>query len=103
MEIPTSKDSIMVTFLGGIEIALIVAVSYCLSTMVGSSDNGNDLVKTVIPVTGILGGIVLLHTVLWYFYFTYHPLSMNIYVLVSGAMTMIFSLVALSISLVNRS
>ena len=97
------RDTMMVTVLGAIEIALMVAVTYFLSTLVGSNDNGNDLAKSVIPITGILGGIVLLHTVLWYFYFNYHPLAMNMYVLVSGSMTMIFSLVALSVSLVNRS
>jgi len=96
------SGSLMVTILGAIEIGLIIAVGYFLSVMVGSSDTGNDLVKTVIPVTGCLGGIVLLHTVLWYFYFTYNPLAMNLYFLISGSMAMIISLVALSISLVTK-
>jgi len=93
----------MVTVLGAIEIGLLVAVCYFLSVMVGSPDTGNDLVKTVVPVTGILGGIVMVHTLLWYMYFQYEPMSMNLYFLVSGSMTMIFSLVALSISLVSKN
>jgi hypothetical protein len=93
----------MVTVLGALEIGLIVAVCYFLSAMVGTKDTGNDLAKTVIPVTGSIGGIVMVHTLLWYLYFTYEPMSMNLYFLVSGSMSLIVSLVALSISLVSRS
>lgn len=93
----------MVTVLGALEIGLIVAVCYFLSVMVGTKDNSNDLAKTVIPVTGSIGGIVMIHTLLWYLYFTYEPLSMNLYFLISGSMSLIVSLVALSISLVSRS
>jgi hypothetical protein len=95
--------STMVTVLGALEIGLIVAVCYFLSAMVGSKDNSNDLAKTVIPVTGCIGGIVMIHTLLWYLYFTYEPMSMNLYFLISGSMSLIISLVALSISLVSRS
>ena len=95
--------SAIVTVLGALEIGLIVAAGYFLSTMVGSKDTGNDLAKVVIPVTGILGGIVMFHTILWYLYFTYEPMSMNLYFLVTGSMTMIISLVALSVSLISRS
>jgi hypothetical protein len=93
----------MVTVLGALEIGLIAAVCYFLSAMVGTKDTGNDLAKTVIPVTGSIGGIVMVHTLLWYLYFTYEPMSMNLYFLVSGSMSLIISLVALSISLVSRS
>jgi hypothetical protein len=40
---------------------------------------------------------------LWYLYFTYEPMSMNLYFLISGSMSLIISLIALSISLVSRS
>ena len=93
----------MVTVLGALEIGLIGAVCYFLSAMVGTKDTGNDLAKTVIPVTGSIGGIVMIHTLLWYLYFTYEPMSMNLYFLISGSMSLIVSLVALSISLVSRS
>jgi hypothetical protein len=92
----------MVTVLGALEIGLIAAVCYFLSAMVGTKDNSNDLAKTVIPVTGAIGGIVMVHTLLWYLYFTYEPMSMNLYFLVSGSMSMIISLIALSISLVTK-
>jgi hypothetical protein len=95
--------STFVTILGVFEIGLIAACGYFLSTLVGNSDNSNDLAKTLLPVTGILGGIVLLHTVLWYIYFTYNPLSMNLYFLVSTAFSMIISLTALSIALITKS
>lgn len=95
--------STMVTVLGALEIGLIIAVCYFLSAMVGTKDTGNDLAKTVIPVTGSIGGIVMVHTLLWYLYFTYEPMSMNLYFLISGSMSLIISLVALSISLVSRS
>jgi hypothetical protein len=99
---PTT-GSTFVTVLGTLEIGLIAAGGYFLSQLVGNPDNSNDLAKTLLPVTGILGGIVLLHTVLWYIYFTYNPLSMNLYFLVSTAFSMIISLTALSISLISRS
>ena len=95
--------STFVTVLGVAEIILIVAASFTLSKLVGNPDNANNLANTLLPVTGILGGIVLLHTVLWYIYFTYNPLSMNLYFLVSTAFSMIISLTALSIALINRS
>jgi hypothetical protein len=97
------NGSTLVTVLGVIEIIMIVVSGYYLSTLVGNPDNSNDLAKTLLPVTGILGGIVLLHTVLWYMYFTYNPLSMNLYFLVSTAFSMIISLTALSIALVSRA
>jgi len=93
----------MVTVLGALEIGLIAAVCYFLSTMVGTKDTGNDLAKTVIPVTGTLAGIIMIHTLIWYLYFTYQPMAMNIYFLVSGSMSLIISLLALSISLITRS
>jgi len=93
----------MVTILGAFEIALIVAVCYFLSAMVGTKDTGNDLAKTVIPVVGTLGGIIMIHTILWYLYFTYEPMSMNLYFLVSGSISLVISFTALSVSLISRS
>ena len=97
------SGSTLVMVLGGLEIALIAAVGYFLSQLVGNTDTSNDLMKTVLPVTGTLSGIVLLHTVLWYLYFTYNPLSMNLYFLLATSLSIVISLTALSIALVNRS
>jgi hypothetical protein len=98
-----NNTSTLVMVLGGLEIVLVAAVGYFLSQLVGNSDTSNDLVKTVLPVTGTIGGIVMLHTVLWYMYFTYNPLSMNLYFLLTTSLSVIISLTALSIALVNRS
>jgi hypothetical protein len=96
------SGSTLVTILGAAEIAMIAVCGYYLSTLVGNPDNSNDLSKTLLPVTGILGGIVFLHTILWYFYFTYNPLSMNLYFLVSTSFSMVISLTALSVALISR-
>ena len=95
--------STTVTILAVAELVMVGLAGYFLSTLVGSPDTANDMSKTLLPVTGILGGIVLLHTLLWYFYFTYHPLSMNLYFLMSTAISMIISLTALSVALIQRS
>jgi hypothetical protein len=97
------RSSILVATLGFIELILISATIYLLSQLVGNKDTANDISKTVVSVTGTLGGVVLLHTALWYVYFTYNPLSMNLYFLVATSMCMIVSLAALSISITNRS
>jgi hypothetical protein len=89
--------------LSGAEIILIAVGAYFLSQVVGTNSTNNDLTKTLTPTIAILCGIVLVHTLLWYMYFTYNPISMNLYFMVSGSMTMIISLVALSISLTSRS
>lgn len=103
MEAPkASSGSTLVMILGGLEIALIAAVGYFLSQLVGTTDTNNDLIKTVMPVTGTIGGIVLLHTGLWYLYFTYNPLSMNLYFLIATSMSIIISLTALSVAIINR-
>ena len=104
MEAPKGQSgALKVTALALFELVLIAACGYFLSNLVGSKDTSNDLAKLVIPVTGTLGGIVLLHTAMWYLYFTYNPLAMNLYYLLATSMCMIVSLAALSISLVNRS
>lgn len=97
------SGSTFVTVLGVLEIILIAISGHYLSSLVGNPDKSNDLAKTLLPVTGILGGIVLVHTVLWYIYFTYNPLSMNLYFLVSTAFSMIISLTALSVALISRA
>ena len=96
-----TNTSIPVTIAAAAEIILIGFAIYFLTGVVGTNDTNNQLTKTLTPVVFILAAIVLVHTVMWYMYFTYNPLAMNYYTIVSGAMTMIFSLTALSISLVN--
>jgi len=96
-------NNIIVLVLGFVELCLVATVSYYLSLMVGNKDNSNDLAKTVVPVTGIMGGIVFLHTLIWYLYFTYDPMAMNLYFLVSNAISLIISLTAISISLTSRA
>ena len=98
-----NKGSILITVLGGIEVALIGLVGYFLSRLVGNTDTSNDLVKTVIPITGTIMGIVLVHTGIWFFYLTHNPLSANLYFLMATSMSLIVSLTALSLALVNRS
>jgi hypothetical protein len=93
----------LVEVLSTVEIILIGFAGYLLSQVVGTNSTNNDLTRTVTPVIWILAGIVLVHTLLWYMYFTYNPISMNLYFMVSGSMTMIISLIALSISLTSRS
>jgi hypothetical protein len=97
------QGSIFVTILGVVEIGMVIGCTVALSSLVGNRDNSNDLAKTLIPVTGVLAGIVLLHTILWYIYFTYNPLSMNLYFLVSTAFSMIISLTALSVALISKT
>jgi hypothetical protein len=100
MDISNTSVALLGCF-GVAEIILIALAGYYFSQLVGSLDTSNNITKTLLPVTGILGGIVLTHTILWYIYFTYRPSSMNLYFLVATSMSMIVSLTALSISLVN--
>jgi hypothetical protein len=93
----------MITLIGSVEIGALIAVCYFLSQLVGSPDNGNDLAKTVVPISAGLGAIIILHTLLWYMYFNFDAMAMNLYLLVSGSMCMIISLTALAISLCHRS
>ena len=97
-----ASGSPLVIGLGAIEIALIVAVGYCLSQLSGTKDTSNDIVKIVIPITGTLGGIVLLHTALWYMSSTYKSVDMNVYFLVATSFSIIISLTAVSIALVSK-
>lgn len=99
----SKNGSTLLTTLGAFEIILIIAAGSTLSQLVGNPDNSNDLAKTLVPVSAILGVIVLIHTIIWYIYFTFNPLSMNLYFLISTAFSMIVSLTALSIALINRS
>ena len=92
----------LISILGGFEIGLMIMTLYFLSTLVGNADTANNLVKTVMPIIGTLGAIVLLHTALWYFYFIYNPLSMNMYLLLSTSMNTIICLTALSIALTTQ-
>jgi len=92
------KDSSFRTsIIGGIELALIGVCGYLLSKL-----NKNDLSKTLLPVAGILIVIIILHTILWYLYSTYNPLSMNLYYLTATSFYIIISITAMSISLINQ-
>ncbi len=94
-----SKDtSFKTTVIGGIELVLIIVCGYLLSKV-----NKGDILKTLLPVSAVLIIIIILHTILWYLYSTYNPLSMNIYYLISTSFSVIISLTALSISLINQS
>ena len=97
-----ASGSPLVLGLGAMEIALIIAVGYSLSQLAGTKDTSNDIVKSVIPITGTLGGIVLLHTLLWYLYSTYKSVDMNLYYLLATSFSILISLVALSIALVSK-
>ena len=93
-----SKDtSFKTTVIGGIELVLIAVCGYLLSRV-----NKGDILKTLLPVSAVLI-IIILHTILWYLYSTYNPLSMNIYYLISTSFSVIISLTALSISLINQA
>ena len=97
----TSAKAVMI--LAGLEMALITFAIYTLSQLVGNKDTANELTKTTLPATLTLGSIILLHTALWYIYFTYNPLSMNLYFLLATSMCMVISLTALAVSMTNRS
>ena len=84
------------------EMGLIIYAILNFTRLVGTADTRNDLSTTVIPIVGTLAAIIVIHTAIWYFYFQYEPMSMNLYFLISGMMTMLFSLTALSVSLCQR-
>ena len=65
----STNNTILVSVLGGVEIGLIALVGYFLSTLVGSADTANNLTKTVLPITGTLGAIVLLHSTLVFLFY----------------------------------
>jgi len=96
------RNTMLLAAFAAIEIALMVYAIFQLSNVVGTSDTSNELTKTIIPIVAILGVIVCVHTILWYLYFQYDPMAMNTYFLISGNITMIFSLTALGISLTQR-
>ena len=97
-----AESSTYVSILGFLEIIMIGVCGYYLGQLVGNNDSNNDLTKTLLPVTGALSGIVLLHTLLWYYYFTYNPLGMNLYFMVATAFSMVISLTALSVALITK-
>jgi hypothetical protein len=96
-----NKYSLLISGLGVAEIGLIIAGGYFLSQLVGNKDTSNDLGKTILPVSLTIGIIIILHTGLWFLYSTYNPLSMNLYYLMATSFSMIISLTALSIAIVN--
>lgn len=98
-----SRGSLLVTCLGVIEIVMLSLVGYFLSMLVGNNDTSNNMMKAVIPMLGILGGIIFLHTFLWFLYSQYNPLNMNNYFLMATSVSLLISLTALSIALVNKS
>lgn len=96
-DIGLKDSSFKTSIIGGVELVLIGVAGYLLSKVVK-----NDISKTLLPVTGILIVVIILHTILWYLYSTYNPLSMNLYYLVATSFSIIVSLTALSISLINQ-
>jgi hypothetical protein len=83
-----------------VETILILITFWMFSNLVGAV---NDLQTTVMPITGMLLAIIIIHTVLWYLYFQYEPMVMNLFFLITGSMAMIFSISAVSISLCQRT
>ncbi len=98
-----SNSPLLLGIFAFIELCLIIAVIVIFSQFVGSSDKANEVSKLTVTSTTLLGFIVLFHTCLWYVYFTYNPISMNLYFLVTTSMCMIISLTALGISITTRS
>lgn len=85
------------------EMVLLSVAAWQLSKVTGSVESNSNNTAILGSSLGLLAGIVLLHTFLWYMYFTYNPISMNMYFLISGAVSMIISIIALAISLINKS
>lgn len=98
-----TSTSKIVMGLAVVEIGLLSSTAYLLSQLLGSADTSNDLAKVVIPVIGCLGGIVVLHTLLWYLYSTYYKSDMNLYFLVATSVSLILSLTSLSVAITTRS
>ena len=99
----STSGSMLVTGLAVFEIALISYAIYALSHLSGNPDTSNDIVKSVLPAIFTLAAIIMVHTFLWYMYSTYNPLSMNLYYLLATSFSLLISLVALSIAIVNRA
>jgi hypothetical protein len=84
------------------EFILLIGTGFNLTKLVGNRDNAAELAGALTPIMFLLGVIVFLHTLLWYMYFTYNPIGMNLYFLISSAITMFVSLIALSVSLTQQ-
>jgi hypothetical protein len=97
-----SVSGMMPTILGILELILVSLGIWQFSQIVGTKDSQNDISKVLLPVILIISGIILLHTLLWYYYFTLNPSSMNLYFLISGGFSMIISVTALAISLTSQ-
>jgi hypothetical protein len=102
-QLAPKTGSWMMGVMAAVEITIVGIALWQFSNLVGTKDNSNELTNRLLPVTGLLGAIVMLHTFLWYLYFTYHPLSMNLYFLMSSSITMVISLTAISIALIQKS
>ena len=98
-----NKQNIFMIVLAVIEVTVICIIAWKLTELTGSPDNNNELVKTIIPISCLLGLLIMIHTVLWYIYFQNDSSGMSVYFFISGAVSMIFSLIALSVSLCQRS
>jgi hypothetical protein len=97
------KLTIGIAIFAALEISIILVAIWKFSGLVGKADTTNELSKTIMPISAIIAAIIIIHTVLWYFYFQYEPMAMNLYFLITGSMTMVFSLIAVSISLCQKS
>jgi hypothetical protein len=101
--VPLQGKQYLTLFVGLAELSLIGGVWYFVSKASGTNDTSNDIAKAMIPATGMTIAIVFCHTLLWYVYYTYHPLSMNLYFLMMTSISMIISLIALCIAMVNKT
>jgi hypothetical protein len=94
--------SVTLSIFGIVQFALLVTASVYMSRLTGGPDDANELSKNVTTVIVLLCFIVAIHTLMWYVYLIYNPLSLNLYLIVTSAMCLIFSLSALGISISNR-
>jgi hypothetical protein len=92
----------MPNIIGILELVLVSIGIWQFSQLVGNKDTQNNISAVILPVILIISGIILLHTLLWYYYFTLNPSSMNLYFLISGSISMIISVTAVSISLTSQ-
>jgi|LauGreDrversion4_2_1035121.scaffolds.fasta_scaffold139199_2 hypothetical protein len=95
-------SSMMPNIIGILELVLVSIGIWQFSQLVGNKDTQNNISAVILPVILIISGIILLHTLLWYYYFTLNPSSMNLYFLISGSISMIISVTAVSISLTSQ-
>jgi hypothetical protein len=100
MAVPTS---VTLGLFGIVEFALLVTAIIYMSRLTGSRDDSNELSKNVTIVIVMLCLIVAIHTAMWYVYLIYNPLSLNLYLIITTAVALMFSLSSLGICIVSRA